>query len=155
MVIKWTCMIFLKWQLPLLSTRENSKRKWENDLGERIPHTWPSSHENFRQSIRGSVSYYVVILRTPPYWSTRVASCSFKLGDHAQQAIWRADLVLLSPMSHRQKISTWKNLARVAAEEQNGPGLWAFAGESGPDLTKIAYWGLRYISMKTTNNLLY
>ena len=27
----------------------------------------------------------------------------------------------------------WKNLARVAAEEQNGPGLWAFAGESGPD----------------------
>ena len=27
----------------------------------------------------------------------------------------------------------WKNLAKVAAEEQNGPGLWAFAGESGPD----------------------
>ena len=88
------------------------------------------------------MSYYVVILRTPPYWSVRVASCNFKLGgysstkvipslhvislavrdwqcDHAQQAILRANLVLLSTTS--QKISTWKNLARVAAEEQNGP----------------------------------
>ena len=67
--------------------------------------------------------------------------------DHAQQAIWRANLVLLSPTS--QKISTWKNLARVADEEQNGPGLWKFAGESGSDSTEIANWGLRYISIKT------
>ena len=44
--------------------------------------------------------------------------------------------VLLS--SARPKISTWKNLARVAAEEQNGPGLWEFAGESGSESTKIA-----------------
>ena len=34
-------------------------------------------------------------------------------------------------------------MARVAGEEQNGPGLWKFAGESGSDSTKIiAYWGL-------------
>jgi len=30
------------------------------------------------------------------------------------------------------------DLARVAAEEQNGPGLWKFAGESGSDSTEIA-----------------
>ena len=52
----------------------------ENKLRERIPHTWPSSHENYFHSILGSVSYCVVILRTPPYWSVRVASCNFKLG---------------------------------------------------------------------------
>ena len=45
----------------------------EKDLRERIPHTWPSFHENYCQSILGSVSYSVVILRTPPYWSVRVA----------------------------------------------------------------------------------
>ena len=44
---------------------------------------------------------------------------------------------LFSPTS--QKISTWKNLAGVAAEEQNGPGLWNFAVESGSDWTEIAY----------------
>ena len=94
----------------------------------------------------------VVILRTPPYWSVRVPSCNFKLwrvihftADHAQQSIWRANLVLLSSTS--QKISTWKNLARVAAEEQNGPGLWQLAGESGSDSMEIANWGLRYISI--------
>ena len=52
----------------------------ENDLRERIPHTLPSSHENYFQSILGSVSYCVVILRTPSYWSVRVASLNFKLG---------------------------------------------------------------------------
>jgi len=56
--------------------------------------------------------------------------------DHAQQAIWRANLVLLSPT--RQNISTWKNLARVAAEEQHGLGLWNFAEESGSDSKEIA-----------------
>ena len=67
----------------------------ENDLRERIPHTWPSFHENYFQSILGSVLYCVVISRTPPYWSVRVASCNFKrtwrvihfTADHAQQAI--------------------------------------------------------------------
>ena len=34
--------------------------------------------------------------------------------------------------------AAWKNLARVAAEEQNGPGLWKFAGESGSDPMEIA-----------------
>ena len=103
----------------------------ENDLRERIPHTRPSSHEKYFQSILGSVSYCVVILRTPTYWSVRMVSCNFKLGgvnhftaDHAQQAIWPANLVLLSSTS--QKISMWKNLARVASEEQNGRGLWEF-----------------------------
>ena len=46
----------------------------------------------------------------------------------------------------------WKNLARVAAEAQNGPGLWKFAGERGSDSTEIANWGLRYISIKTLYN---
>ena len=74
-----------------------NKHVWarENELRERIPHTWPSSHENYFQSILGSVSYCVVILRAPPYWSVRVVSCNFKLGG-----------------------------SRVADEEQNGPGLW-------------------------------
>ena len=30
-------------------------------------------------------------------------------------------------------------MARVAAEEQDGPGLWELAGESGSDSTKTAY----------------
>ena len=30
-----------------------------------------------------------------------------------------------------------ENLVRVAAEEQNGLGLWEFAGKSGSDSTKI------------------
>ena len=33
--------------------------------------------------------------------------------------------------------STSKNLARVAADEQNNPGFREFAGESGSDSTKI------------------
>ena len=52
----------------------------KNDLRERIPHTWPSFHENYFQSILGSVSCCVVILRTPPYWSVREALRNFKLG---------------------------------------------------------------------------
>ena len=42
------------------------------------------------------------------------------------------NLVLLSSTS--QKIYTWNNLARVADEEQNGPGLWEFAGVSGSNI---------------------
>ena len=57
----------------------------------------------------------------------------------------RYDVVLLSSMS--QKIHTWNNMARVADEKQNGPGLWEFAGESSSDSVKTAYWGLRYISI--------
>ena len=57
--------------------------------------------------------------------------------DHAQQAIRCANLVLLSSTS--QKIYTWNNLARVADEEQNGPGLWEFSEESGSDSAKTAY----------------
>ena len=41
----------------------------------------PSSHENYLKSILGSQSYCVVILRTPPYWSVKVTSCNFKLGE--------------------------------------------------------------------------
>ena len=33
-----------------------------------------------RQSILGSVSYCLVIFRTPPYWLVRVASCNSKIG---------------------------------------------------------------------------
>ena len=51
-----------------------------------------------------------------------------------QQATWRANLVLLSSTSQTE-ISTRKNLARVvrvAADDQNGPGLQEFAGEAVP-----------------------
>ena len=37
------------------------------------------------------------------------------------------------------KIYTWNNLARVADEEQNDPGLWEFAGERDSDSAKTAY----------------
>ena len=37
------------------------------------PHTSPSSHEKYFKSILRSVSYCLVILRTPPYWLVRVA----------------------------------------------------------------------------------
>ena len=49
----------------------------------------------------------------------------------------RYDVVLLSSMS--QKIHTWNNMARVADEEQSGPGLWELAGESGSDSAKTVY----------------
>ena len=56
----------------------------ENDLREQIPHTWPSFHENYFQSILGSVSYCTVILRTPPYWWNfprvkKLAKCKYHL----------------------------------------------------------------------------
>ena len=38
-----------------------------------------------------------------------------------------------SDMTCKLGITTWKNLARVAAEEQNGPGLRKFAEESGSE----------------------
>ena len=61
----------------------------------------------------------MVILRTPPYWSVRVASCYFKLGGwfislpitHSKR--WRANLLLLSSTS--QKISgqsSWRRAKR-------------------------------------------
>ena len=46
-----------------------------------------------------------------------------------------------------QKIYSWNNVEGVADEEQSGPGLWEFAGESGSDSAKTAYWGLRYINI--------
>ena len=83
------------------------------------------------------------ILRTPPYWSVSVASCNLDLAGNSFHCRSRTasdmtcNLVLLSSTS--QKICTWNNLARVADEEQNGPGLWEFAGESGSDSAKTAY----------------
>ena len=38
---------------------------------------------------------------------------------------------------HKSKDFYVQKGARVAAKEQNGPGLWEFAGESGSDLTEI------------------
>ena len=46
-------------------------------------------------------------------------------------------LVLLSPTS--QKISTWKNLARVAAEEQNGPGVRESPEKAVPTRRKLLF----------------
>ena len=95
----------------------------ENDLRERIPHIWPSFHENYFQSILGSVSPCEV---NSFHCRSRTASDM------------TCNLVLLSSTS--QLIYTWNNLARVTDEEQNGPGLWEFAGESGSDSAKTAYW---------------
>ena len=53
-----------------------SQIKRENYPRERIHHTWPSFNENYFQSILGYVSYCVVILRTPLYWSVRVVWCN-------------------------------------------------------------------------------
>ena len=85
------------------------------------------------------MSHCVVILRTPPFWSVRVASCNFKLLPitHSKRYDVQLGIILLSSTS--QKIYTWNNLARVTDEEQNGPGLWEFAGERGSDSAKTAY----------------
>ena len=86
------------------------------------------------------MSYCVVILRTPPYWSVRVASGNFKLGEQFNSLlITHSKRYDINSSSMSQKISTWKNLVREAAEEQNGPGSWELAGESGSDSTKTAY----------------
>ena len=52
------------------------------------------------QSILDSVSYCVVILRTTPHWSVRMASCSFRLSgffyfrtDHGLRAVKRKNYV--------------------------------------------------------------
>ena len=55
--------------------------------------------------------------------------------DHAKQATWRANFVLLP--STRQKISTWKNFARAAADEQNGPGLRESSEKAVPTRRKL------------------
>ena len=60
----------------------------------------------------------MVIWRTIPHWSFRIASLNFKLGVNLYQWVF----LLLS--SIEQKIFTWKTLARVATYKQNGPGLW-------------------------------
>ena len=51
----------------------------ENEVRERIPHTCPSSYDNFFQSIFVSASCGVVILMSTCYWSVRVTSFNFKL----------------------------------------------------------------------------
>ena len=50
----------------------------ENEVRERIPHTCPSSYENFFQSIFVSASCGVAILMSTCYWSVRVTSFNFK-----------------------------------------------------------------------------
>ena len=55
---------------------------------------------------------------------------------------------LPKPETEDQKsLASRNNLARVATEEQNGPGFWEFARESGSDSTKTTHWGLRYTSI--------
>ena len=51
----------------------------ENEVRERIPHTCPSSYENFFQSIFVSASCGVAILMSTCYWSVRMTSFNFKL----------------------------------------------------------------------------
>ena len=104
-----------------------------------------SCHENYFQSILGSVSYCVIILRTPPFgrleWRhviLNLAGKSFHCRSRTASGM-TCKLVLLSSTSHDQEISTCKNLARVAAEGQNGPNLWEFAVERGSDSTKIPH----------------
>ena len=82
----------------------------------------------------------MVIIRTPSYWSVRMASCNFKLGGYCRSrnaSNMTSELGITSV--DETKISTWKNFARVAGDEQNGPGR--------SDSTKIAHCGLPYISI--------
>jgi len=64
--------------LSLISLREDEGR-------ERIPNTWAFSDENYLESIFGSVSCCVVILRTTPHWSVTMTSRNFSLLTWEQQ----------------------------------------------------------------------
>ena len=116
----------------------------ENDLRERIPHICPSSHENYfnlflvlchtawlfqGRNLIGRLEWRHVILN--------LAGNSFHCRSRKGRDR-RANLVLLSSTKIIPSLS-WNNLAKVAAEDQNGPGLWKLAGESGSDSTKTAY----------------
>lgn len=105
----------------------------ENEPRDRIPHTRPSSHENYVKSILGSVSNCVVIIRTPPYWSVRMASCNFKLGGYCRSRN-------ASNMTSELGDFYVEKFASLAGDEQNGPG------RSGS--TKIAHCGLPCIVYK-------
>ena len=77
----WTTkyIVFSKFESPA-KVRE-WKRERESDLIERIPHTWPSSHENCFHFVLLVLCHTAwLFLRTPPYWSVRVVLRNFKLG---------------------------------------------------------------------------
>ena len=72
-----------------------------------------SSYENYLKSILGSVSCCEITLRRTAYW---LLQC--------RHVILRKKNDLGSPVSLpsiSQKISTWKNLARVPADGEHGP----------------------------------
>lgn len=66
------------------------------------------------------MSYCVVILRVPPYWSVRVASCHLKLAGNSFHCRSRtaSDITRYILSSTSQKICTRKNLAWKAADEK-------------------------------------
>ena len=75
-----------------------------------------SSYENYLKSTLGSVSCCEVILRRTAYW---LLEC--------RHVILRKKNDLRSPVSlpsTSQKISTWKNLARVPTDGEDGPLGW-------------------------------
>ena len=91
-------------------------------LRELIPHTWASYNKNYLESIFDSVSYCVVILRTTPHWSVRMASCNIRLGGvffqflkrpQNTQHTWRAKLASATMAIEVELIdnSHWKNSA--------------------------------------------
>ena len=71
------------------------------------------------------MSYWVVILRTPPYWSVRVASCNFKLGG------WFISL----PITHckRYDVQTcyyFRRRVKRFIVEKSGQSSWRRAKQS-------------------------
>ena len=88
-----------------------------------------------------------------PHWSFRIASRYFKLGVNLYQWVF----LLLS--SIRQKIFTWKTLARVTTYKQNSPGLWKLPKRVIPTWKKLLIAGFAtsankqpQVSHKTVNN---
>ena len=88
-----------------------------------------------------------------PDSSFRMASRNFKLGVNLYQWVF----LLLS--SIRQKMFTWKTLARVTTYKQNGPGLWKLPKRVIPTWKKLLIVGFAtsankqpQVSHKIVNN---
>ena len=112
--------LFFLWRLSGFKVRHLCKTSRENDLRERIPHTWPSSHSS--SSLLGSVSYCVVILRTPLIsrleWShviLNLAGNSFHCRSRtAIDIMWKLGITFVDESKDLYPLNT---LARVADEE--------------------------------------
>ena len=82
----------------------------------------------------------MVIIRTPPYWSVRMASCDFKLGGYcrSRNASNMTSELGITSVDETKNFYVEK-FASLAGDEQNGPGR--------SNSTKIAHCGLPCISI--------